>query len=122
MKRIMCYMFPSIFLQEDAPAVSIDGHENVPQNDEDALLKAIANQPVSVAIDAGSRDFQFYSEGVFTGSCGTELNHGAAVGYGMTMDGTKYWIVKNSWGAEWGEKRFIRMQRGVSDVGNARSE
>lgn len=42
--------------------VSIDGHENVPANDEDALLKAVANQPVSVGIDAGGSHFQFYSE------------------------------------------------------------
>lgn len=49
-------------LQENSPAVSIEGYENVPANDEDALLKAVANQPVSVAIDAGSSDFQFYSE------------------------------------------------------------
>lgn len=102
--------------KESSPAVSIDGHENVPANHEDALLKAVAKQPVSVAIDAGSSDFQFYSEGVFTGECGTELNHGvAAVGYGTTLDGTKYWIVRNSWGPEWGEKGYIRMQRGISD-------
>ncbi|KAL0318638.1 UNVERIFIED_CONTAM: Vignain [Sesamum angustifolium] len=100
--------------KENSPAVAIDGHENVPENDEDALLKAVAHQPVSVAIDAGGSDFQFYSEGVFTGDCGTELDHGvAAVGYGTTLDGTKYWIVKNSWGPEWGEKGYIRMQRGV---------
>lgn len=42
--------------------VSIDGHEDVPENDEDALLKAASKQPVAVAIDAGSSDFQFYSE------------------------------------------------------------
>lgn len=42
--------------------MTIDGHEDVPANDEDALLKAVANQPVSVAIDAGGSDFQFYSE------------------------------------------------------------
>ncbi|PON85243.1 Cyseine protease [Trema orientale] len=102
--------------KENSPAVSIDGHENVPENDEDALQKAVANQPVSVAIDAGSSDFQFYSEGVFNGYCGTELNHGVAVvGYGTTLDGTKYWIVRNSWGPEWGEKGYIRMQRHVSD-------
>ncbi|XP_010442505.1 PREDICTED: KDEL-tailed cysteine endopeptidase CEP1 [Camelina sativa] len=100
--------------KENAPVVSIDGHEDVPKNSEDDLMKAVANQPVSVAIDAGGSDFQFYSEGVFTGRCGTELNHGVAVvGYGTTIDGTKYWIVKNSWGEEWGEKGYIRMQRGI---------
>ncbi|GMH21515.1 hypothetical protein Nepgr_023357 [Nepenthes gracilis] len=96
------------------PTVSIDGHENVPENDEDALKKAVANQPVSVAINAGGSEFQFYSEGVFTGECGTDLDHGvAAVGYGVTLDGTKYWIVKNSWGPEWGENGYIRIQRDV---------
>lgn len=49
-------------VQENSPVVSIDGHEDVPANDENALLKAAANQPVSVAIDAGGSDFQFYSE------------------------------------------------------------
>ncbi|MCD9559604.1 hypothetical protein HAX54_017659 [Datura stramonium] len=99
--------------KENSPVVSIDGHEDVPPNDEDALLKAAANQPISVAIDASGSDFQFYSEGVLTGDCGTELDHGVAiVGYGKTVDGTKYWIVKNSWGAEWGEKGYIRIQRG----------
>ncbi|CAH9111180.1 unnamed protein product [Cuscuta epithymum] len=99
-------------------AVSIDGHEDVPAGDEDSLLKAVANQPVSVAIEASGSDFQFYSEGVFSGECGKELDHGVAiVGYGTTQDGTKYWIVRNSWGAEWGEKGYIRMQRGVEDGG-----
>ncbi|XP_028791793.1 vignain-like [Neltuma alba] len=102
--------------KEKHPAVSIDGYENVPQNDEHSLLKAAANQPVSVAIDAGGSDFQFYSEGVFTGDCGKQLNHGVAiVGYGTTIDGTKYWIVKNSWGSEWGEQGYIRMQRAISE-------
>lgn len=48
--------------QENAPVVSIDGHEDVPENSEDDLMKAVAHQPVSVAIDAGSSDFQFFSE------------------------------------------------------------
>lgn len=42
--------------------MSIDGYENVPTNDEASLLKAAANQPISVAIDAGGSDFQLYSE------------------------------------------------------------
>lgn len=48
--------------QVNSPAVSIDGHENVPANDENALMKAAANQPVSVAIDASGIDFQLYSK------------------------------------------------------------
>ncbi|KAI3857779.1 hypothetical protein MKW92_048760 [Papaver armeniacum] len=106
------YMFIHGFdyLQENSHIVSIDGHQNVPTNDENALMKVVVNQPVSVAIDAGESDFQFYSEGVFTGECGTELDHGVAVvGYGTTVDGTKYWIVKNSWGSAWGEKGYIRI-------------
>ncbi|KAL1104117.1 hypothetical protein V6Z11_D04G045700 [Gossypium hirsutum] len=99
--------------EEANHAAKINGFEDVPANSEDALQKAVANQPVSVAIDAGGFDFQFSSGGVFTGSCGTDLDHGVtAVGYGED-GGTKYWLVKNSWVSSWGEEGYIRMQRDV---------
>ncbi|KAJ0438114.1 putative chymopapain protein [Helianthus annuus] len=91
--------------------VTISGYHDVPRNNEDSFLKALANQPISVAIEASGRDFQFYSGGVFDGHCGTELDHGvAAVGYGTTK-GLDYVIVRNSWGPKWGEKGYIRMKR-----------
>ncbi|GKA54176.1 vignain-like protein [Tanacetum coccineum] len=54
------------------------------------------------------------SKGVLTGPCGTEIMHiMTVVGYDETPEGMKYWIVKNSWGEEWGIKGYIHMQRGV---------
>ncbi|XP_059647353.1 cysteine protease XCP1 [Cornus florida] len=97
--------------KEDVEMVTISGYEDVPRNDEKSLLKALAHQPISVAIEASGRDFQFYSGGVFNGHCGTELDHGVtAVGYGSSKD-VDYIIVKNSWGPRWGEKGYIRMKR-----------
>ncbi|XP_028752648.1 senescence-specific cysteine protease SAG39-like [Neltuma alba] len=100
--------------EEANHVATIKGYEDVPANSEQAIQKVVANQPVSVAIDASGSDFQFYSSGIFTGSCGTELDHGvAAVGYGVSNN-TEYWLVKNSWGTEWGEEGHIRMQRNVA--------
>lgn len=94
--------------------VTIQGHKKVDQN-EASLQAATAQQPVSVGIDAGGFIFQLYSSGVFTGYCGSNLNHGVTVvGYGEDA-GQKYWIVKNSWGTGWGEEGYVRMERGYSE-------
>eukprot|EP01018_Ginkgo_biloba_P008819 Gb_16999 [translate_table: standard] len=98
--------------RKNSRVVTIDGYEDVPRYDEKSLQKAAAHQPISVAIEAGGRDFQFYKAGVFTGNCGTDRDHGVTlVGYGSADE--DYWIVKNSWGPSWGEKGYIRMQRNV---------
>ncbi|KAK4426391.1 Cysteine proteinase RD21A [Sesamum alatum] len=98
--------------RKNAKVVSIDGYEDVP-HDERALQKAVAHQPVSIAIEASGRALQLYSSGVFTGECGTQLDHGVvAVGYG-TEDGVDYWIVRNSWGTQWGEDGYLRLERNV---------
>jgi C1A family cysteine protease len=86
---------------------------DVEPNSDDAFMLALSKQPVSVAIEADQREFQLYQSGVFTGSCGTNLDHGVlAVGYGSDA-GVDYYRVKNSWSVNWGEKGYIRLGRGA---------
>jgi C1A family cysteine protease len=93
---------------------SIASFVDVEPSSDDAMMTAVAKQPVSVAIEADQKDFQFYKSGVFTSACGTNLDHGVlVVGYG-TMDGQDYYKVKNSWASTWGADGYIYLGRGSS--------
>lgn len=81
-------------------------------NNEEALLQAVSQQPVSVRIEASGAPFRHYSDGIFDGECGTDLHHAVTiVGYGMSEEGTKYWVVKNSWGQNWGKGGYMKIKR-----------
>jgi len=93
------------------PVIGIKGFVDVTANSEAALTTAVAQQPVSVAVDASGMDWQFYSSGVMSDACGTSLDHGVlAVGYG-TLSGSNYWYVKNSWGTGWGMQGYVLLKR-----------
>ncbi|CAL0304843.1 unnamed protein product [Lupinus luteus] len=97
------------------PSGHINGYIDVPPYDEEQLLRAVSRQPVAVAI-AVNDNFKSYKEGIFKGPCGTFLNHAVTVvGYGTSAAGTRYWLVKNSWGENWGEGGYMRLQRAVDD-------
>ncbi|OIT32702.1 PREDICTED: zingipain-2-like isoform X1 [Nicotiana attenuata] len=92
-------------------AVKISRYETLPST-ESALLKAVAKQPVSIGV-AVNEEFHLYQSGVYNGNCeGQELNHAVTViGYGIENNGTKYWLIKNSWGSSWGENGYMKIAR-----------
>ena len=95
--------------------VKVTTYKDVPKNSSAALKAALEQQPVSVAIEADQPVFHQYTGGVITSSsCGTSLDHGVlAVGWGVDATAGEYYIVKNSWTTQWGEKGYVRI--GVQD-------
>ena len=90
------------------------GFVEVKKYDEDALVNATASVgPISVSIDASHNSIVHYSSGVYYEPVCSEiiLDHAVlVVGYG-TENGQDYWLVKNSWGTDWGENGYIKMAR-----------
>jgi len=94
----------------NVPHTNINGYIDVTKKNEDALKEAVALEPIAIGVDA--EPWQFYSRGIYDGSCSTtDLDHGVTL-TGYAADGTKkYWRIKNSWGSGWGERGYIRLIR-----------
>lgn len=96
---------------------------NITQGSEVELKHAVAFvRPVSVAFEVVS-GFRFYKKGVYTsdtcGSTSMDVNHAVlAVGYGVE-NGTSYWLIKNSWGDDWGDSGYFKMEMGKNMCGVA---
>ncbi|KAL0346760.1 UNVERIFIED_CONTAM: Cysteine proteinase 3 [Sesamum calycinum] len=96
---------------------------NITLGAEDELKHAVAFvRPVSVAFEVVS-GFRAYKSGVYTSTtCGSspmDVNHAVlAVGYGVE-NGIPYWLIKNSWGADWGDKGYFKMEMGKNMCGVA---
>jgi len=84
---------------------TISGHIMVTADSTSALKSACDKQPVSITVDA--QNWSSYGGGVFS-NCGDSLDHGVLLA-GYT---SSYWLVKNSWGASWGESGYIRLAMG----------
>jgi len=105
-----CKVVPSVDLS------AVKTYVNIKASDENSLATAVNLAPVSVAVAANDK-WQNYKSGVFDdGMCWlTQLNHGVT---NVGIAGNA-WIIKNSWGAAWGEKGYMRLIRGKNMCGVA---
>jgi len=80
---------------------------------------ALVNSPVSVAVEADQDIFQFYKSGVIVSKCGSNVDHAVLiVGY-EKVGVEEAFIVKNSWGASWGQGGYIYISTyGLANFGN----
>merc|ERR1719311_1644509 len=78
---------------------------------ESEMATAVSNVgPVSIGVDAST--WQTYTGGIMTNCASTQVDHGVLiVGYDLSYT-TPYWIIKNSWTAQWGEEGYIRVEYG----------
>ena len=100
--------------------VTIIDYHIIPENNEKELMYIVSQHPILVTIDASMPFFRFYKGGIIQykeyPECGKELNHVVMlVGYG-DENGVPYWILKNSWGEEWGEEGYFRIERRVNEL------
>lgn len=82
------------------------------------LKESIKISPVVAHVYSLSEQFKLYQSGIIRAFCGNgnKPTHSILiVGYGYTYDKNvgkiDFWIIKNSWGTNWGENGFARIMR-----------
>jgi len=94
--------------------------KTITPNNGNMILIALQKQPVVVSLQASSNVFKLYTGGIISSDdCGTIIDHSAlVVGYTFGHQNMESaWKIKNSWGTNWGEKGYIRIAFGHSDMG-----
>jgi hypothetical protein len=88
--------------------------EETPKAESEIEWLLHAYGPVTVGVDSTTMDH--YKGGVFKGSmCTTDIDHAVTI-IGYTEDA---WIIKNSWGPDWGVDGYLYLEKGTNACGVA---
>jgi cathepsin F len=100
--------------------ISSWGYVTQNHNETEMQVGLVAKGPLSICVDAAS--WQFYIGGVISMLCGTDLDHCVMItGFEDYNDWPygvyKIWLIRNSWGEDWGENGYIYVERGYDLCG-----
>jgi len=85
-------------------------------NETQMQIAMIPNGPLSICVDAET--WQYYTGGVISHGCGDSLDHCVQiVGWNVYQATTPYWIIRNSWGSDWGLNGYLWVERNKDECG-----
>lgn len=94
------------------PQFPIQGFVDIPNGNTSTMEKTIQTRTMAVGIHAGAFVFRFYKNGVIDSGCPAEpITHGVTVVGAGIESGIPYWLVRNSWGKNWGDKGYVKIAR-----------
>ncbi|KII71358.1 Testin-2 [Thelohanellus kitauei] len=101
------------------PDYRIKSFVNIPSRDEKQMIRILSFKgPLSITMDAAFPEFTFYSSGIINSTrCGKIYTNRVVLAVGYNLTGEPYYIVKNSWGTDWGEDGYFRIKLGVDMCG-----
>nr|AAM09951.1 49 kDa cysteine proteinase Cysp1 [Cryptobia salmositica] len=94
---------------------TISAFQDIARTEEDMAAFVFKHGPLSIGVDAST--WQSYAGGIMSYCPQDQIDHGVLiVGFDDTAS-TPYWIIKNSWTANWGEEGYIRVAKGSNQCG-----